>query len=258
MHRPRKRFGQHFLTDSRVVDDILTAIQPRKDEHVVEIGPGRGALTQSLARYAGRLTLIELDRDLVSHLRRLYAQVEQVEIISADALEVDYTELGSNLRVVGNLPYNISTPLLFHLAAHASVVRDMHFMLQKEVVDRIVAEPGSKAYGRLGVMLRARLTATHLFDVAPDAFDPPPRVQSAVVRLNPALQPLQLDDPERFASVVTQAFSQRRKTLRNTLKGTFSADELVAQQIDPQARAETLSAAQFARLANSLTRRDGN
>lgn len=247
-HRPRKRFGQHFLTDSHVIVRILDAIRPSEQDHIVEIGPGQGALTDALANRARRLTLVELDRDLVGRLQQRYAQHEHVDIISADALTVDFTAFGDRLRIVGNLPYNISTPLLFHLRQSAHHVSDMHFMLQKEVVDRIAATPGSKHYGRLSVMLQCCFDTTSLFDVGPDAFNPPPKVNSSIIRLSP----LAIVDPatqtQAFADLVLQAFSQRRKTIRNSLRQQLSVAQISAAQVDPGARPETLSVADFARL----------
>jgi 16S rRNA (adenine1518-N6/adenine1519-N6)-dimethyltransferase len=250
--RARKRFGQHFLTAPGVIDSILSAIRPSQHDHVIEIGPGRGALTDGLVRLAGRVTLVELDRDLVELLRRRYGAHQHVDIVSGDALDIDYAALGDDLRLVGNLPYNISTPLLFHLAGQIGHIRDMHFMLQKEVVDRITAEPGNKAYGRLTVMLACVLDAVPILDVPPEAFDPPPRVQSAVVRLQPRSAPIVTTDPDAFARLVTQAFSQRRKTLRNSLRQLADEAQMRAAGIDPAQRAETLSPEDFARLDRVL------
>ena len=251
-HRPRKRFGQHFLIDPAVIDRIIGAIAPVAADHVVEIGPGRGALTDALARRAGHLTLIELDRDLVASLRNRYANATGVDVVSADALGVDYAALGDRLRLVGNLPYNISTPLLFHLARFAAVIVDMHFMLQKEVVDRITAAPGGKAWGRLGVMLALAFDSESLIDVDPSCFDPPPRVDSAVVRLSPRPDAPRITDPVLLERVVRDAFSQRRKTLRNALKGVATAADFASADIDAGARAETIAAEGFVRLANTI------
>ena len=250
MHRPRKRFGQHFLVDPGVIDAIVGAVAPAADDTLVEIGPGEGAITGPLARLAGRLHAVEFDRDLAARLRDRYRNEPRVTIHEADALRFDFARLGDDLRLVGNLPYNISTPLLFHLLGFSSRVRDMHFMLQKEVVDRLCAAPGSRDFGRLTVMLGVSLEVAALFDVPPSAFRPPPRVTSAVVRLAP-LRPgtFELADPERFARLVRQAFSQRRKTLRNALSGVATPAELEAADIDPAARAEQVPVERWVALA---------
>ena len=209
-HRPRKRFGQHFLVDPGVIHAILEAIRPQPADTIVEIGPGPGAITRPLSRRAGHLHLIELDRDLAAALRAEFAGHQNVTIHEADALTFDYRSLGNDLRVVGNLPYNISTPLLFHLLSQQDVIRDMHFMLQKEVVDRMAAEPGSKAYGRLGVMLSCHQFIEPLFDVAADSFDPPPAVTSAVVRLMPRTDNAgAIKDPKHMSRLVAAAFGKR-------------------------------------------------
>ncbi len=252
-HRARKRFGQHFLVDVGVIDAIVRAISPASDDTLVEIGPGLGAMTEPLARAAGALHLVELDRDLAGSLRERFSGESHVTVHEADALRFDFAQLGDNLRVVGNLPYNISTPLLFHLLEQRHAIRDMHFMLQKEVVDRIAAEPGSKAYGRLTVMLQAYLVAEALFDVDRDAFDPPPAVTSAIVRLYPLPSDSALPaDQARLARVLASAFGQRRKTLRNSLAGVADAACLEAAGIDPAARAETVPVDAWIRLADSL------
>ncbi len=252
-HRARKRFGQHFLVDVGVIDAIVRAIAPGKDDTIVEIGPGLGAMTESLARAAGKLHLVELDRDLAATQRERWAREPRVIVHEADALRFDFTSLGSELRVVGNLPYNISTPLLFHLLEQRHAIRDMHFMLQKEVVDRIAAEPGGKAYGRLSVMLQAYLVTEALFDVPPDAFDPPPAVTSSIVRLYALPPDAHLPgDPRRLASILASAFGQRRKTLRNSLAGVADEAALEAVGIDPAARAETVPVDAWIRLTDSL------
>jgi 16S rRNA (adenine1518-N6/adenine1519-N6)-dimethyltransferase len=240
-HRPRKRFGQHFLHDPGVVRRIVEAIAPAADDFIVEIGPGQGVLTRPLAERAARLELIEIDRDLAAALA-----AERFKVHVADALEFDFGALPQGARIVGNLPYNISTPLLFHVARHAGRLRDLHFMLQREVVERMVAPPSTRAYGRLSVMLQARFRMQMLFRVAAGAFRPPPRVESAVVRLVPLAAPLDLG-AERFADVVRQAFSARRKTLRNALG--LAAEDFVALGIDPRLRPENLSAEDYVRVA---------
>jgi 16S rRNA (adenine1518-N6/adenine1519-N6)-dimethyltransferase len=249
----RKRFGQHFLHDPGVLARIVAAIDPRPGERIVEIGPGRGALTLPLLERCRRLEAIEIDRDLVLLLRERAAGKGELVVHEADALEVDYRALageGGKLRVCGNLPYNISTPLLFRLLGAREAIADMHFMLQKEVVERIVAPPGGKSYGRLTVMLAAACRAEALFRVGRGAFQPPPAVDSAVVRLVPhAEPPFALPDEDRFARVVAAAFSMRRKTLRNSLHGLVDAAGFAAARVDAGRRPETLAAAEFARLA---------
>jgi len=255
-HRARKRFGQHFLSDAHVVARIVNAIDPRPDDHVVEIGPGLGVLTAALLARIPAMEAVELDRDIIPKLAQRCAPLGTLLIHSADALKFDFTTLaadGRPLRVVGNLPYNISTPLLFHLLESRAVIRDMHFMLQKEVVDRLAAEPGGKDYGRLSVMMQYHCEVVALFDVPPEAFEPPPKVDSAVVRLVPHAQPpVQVRDVDVLEKLVAQAFSQRRKTLRNTLKDWVTAGTMEAHGIDPTRRAETLSLAEFAALANCV------
>lgn len=251
-HQPRKRFGQHFLHERAVIDRILLAIDPQPDDRLVEIGPGEGALTVPLLARAGRLTAIEIDRDLAPRLPELAAGVGDLTVIEADALTVDFRALadGNRLRLVGNLPYNISTPLLFHLLGAADAISDMHFMLQKEVVDRMAAGPGGKTYGRLSVMLQARARVEPLFGVAPGAFRPPPKVDSAVVRIVPKPADAAAGiDPARFELVVRAAFAQRRKTLRNALSGMLVDDDLIAAGIDPRARAEDVPVEGYLALA---------
>lgn len=254
-HVPRKRFGQHFLHERGVIERILVALDPRPHDRFVEIGPGEGALTLPLLARAGKLTAIELDRDLIAPLAAAAAALGELRIVSADALHIDFTELaaGAPIRLVGNLPYNISTPLLFHALEHVAVVRDMHFMLQKEVVERMAAAPGSKSYGRLTVMLQAHCRVEDLFHVAPGAFRPPPKVESAVVRLTPlAPAELELRNQAGLERVVRAAFAQRRKTLHNALRGIAGDAELEAQGIAPGARAEEVPVARFVALANTL------
>jgi len=253
-HQAKKRFGQHFLHERGVIDKILAAIDPRPGERIVEIGPGLGALTVPLLERCGRLEVVELDRDVIPALTAAAAGKGELVVHHADALEFEFSALGRDLRVVGNLPYNVSTPLLFHLLAQRHAIRDMHFMLQREVVERMAAAPGSDAYGRLTVMLAAYTKVEKLFRVGPGAFRPPPKVDSAVVRLVPhASPPFPLHDPQRFAALVSAAFTKRRKTLRNAVKGLVDEATMLAAGVDPQARPETLSAADFARmLAASL------
>ena len=256
-HRPRKRFGQHFLTDPGVIDAIVRAIDPQPHETIVEIGPGQGAITGALAKKAGTLHCVELDRDLAAALRRRFTGNDNVMIHEADALTFDFCALGKSLRIVGNLPYNISTPLLFHLVDSRNCIADMHFMLQKEVVDRMSASPGSKAYGRLGIMLGCHMSVEALFDVGPQCFDPPPAVMSAVVRLAPLGDERPgIDDERMLGRLVATAFSQRRKTLRNALKSMLSGAELESLGINAGDRPESLPIADYVALANYVSRRD--
>jgi 16S rRNA (adenine1518-N6/adenine1519-N6)-dimethyltransferase len=252
LNPPRKRFGQHFLHDANILNRIVAAIAPQPDDDLVEIGPGRGALTERLLPRLNHLHAVELDRDLVSWLTGL-APAEKLTIHSADALRFDFRALArapGTLRIVGNLPYNISTPLLFHLLDQAEAIRDMHFLLQKEVVDRLTASPGSASYGRLSVMLRTRADAIDLFPVGPGAFNPPPRVQSALVRITPCIPPRVSDEASgAFTELVRLAFSHRRKTLRRSLAGKLSAEAIMACGVDPQTRPETLDVDAFLRLA---------
>ena len=253
----KKALGQHFLHERGVVDRIVLAVDPKPGDRIVEIGPGQGAMTFPLLDRHGSLTAIEFDRDLLAPLTARARDHGELTLIHANVLDVDFSALaaGAPLRLVGNLPYNLSSPILFHALEHAAVVRDMHFMLQKEVVDRMAAAPGSKVYGRLSVMLQAWCRVTALFDVGPGAFRPPPKVDSAVVRLIPR-DPAEvgIDDPARFAAVVRAAFGQRRKTLRNALQPVCDANAIIAAGIDPTRRAEQLEVAEFIRLANSLAR----
>jgi 16S rRNA (adenine1518-N6/adenine1519-N6)-dimethyltransferase len=254
--RARKRFGQHFLHDPAVIARIVDVVGLRPGDAAVEIGPGRGALTARLLAAAGRLDAIEIDRDLAAELSMRFATEPHWLLHQTDALRVDWRALavarGARLRVIGNLPYNISTPLLFGLLAAADAILDMHFMLQKEVVDRIVAAPGSAAYGRLTVMLTPLVTATRVLDVGAGAFRPAPKVSSSVVRLSVIDTPPSWSREPAYAEVVSAAFGQRRKTLRNSLRSLLSAGAMQALGIDPGARAETLTAAQFGALAQAL------
>lgn len=253
-HIARKRFGQNFLTDQTVLDDIISAIAPQKEDVMVEIGPGQAAMTGLLLESLNHLHAVELDRDLVARLRKRF-DPQRLRVHAADALRFDFASIplppGRRLRVVGNLPYNISSPLLFHLAQLTPCVQDQHFMLQKEVVERMVAAPGARAFGRLSVMLQWRYHMALLFVAPPAAFDPPPRVDSAMVRMIPLAQPLECDQ-SLLEEVVTRAFSQRRKLIRNCLAGLLTEADLIDAGIDPQARPEAVPTAQFVALANVL------
>lgn len=251
-HIARRRFGQNFLSSPGVIANIVAAINPRPGDCMVEIGPGLAAMTAPLQAALGHMHVVEIDRDLIARLKQNYTP-EQLTIHEGDALEFDFGSLAEkDLRIVGNLPYNISTPILFHLSAFAAKVKDMHFMLQKEVVDRMVAEPGGD-YGRLSVMLQYRYAMDRLFIVPPGAFVPAPKVDSAIVRMIPRpAASLTAKDEALFGDVVTAAFSQRRKMLRNTLKGIVTEAQLEALGIAPTARAETLPVSDYIRIANSL------
>lgn len=252
-HQARKRFGQHFLTSSDTIEQIVSAIAPREGETIVEIGPGQAAITAPLADSATTLHAIEFDRDLIAKLQKQFQDRANVIIHQADALQFDFSTLGDNLRIVGNLPYNISTPLLFHLLAFKNIVADMHFMLQKEVVDRMSATPGSKDYGRLTIMLGCQLEVVPLFDVPPDAFTPPPKVMSSVVRMRPLPQDhFDIQDTPELEQIVRQAFSRRRKTLRNALQGLASEAEIEAAGLDAGKRPEQIPVEGWIRLANLL------
>lgn len=253
--RPKKSFGQHFLHDRRYIDGIVSAMAPRSDDFVVEIGPGEGALTLPLLGATGRLTAIELDTDLIPGLQSRAASIGELHVVHADVLKIDFSAMAhshgvSRLRLAGNLPYYISSPILFHCVEHAAAIQDMHFMLQKEVVERMAATPGSKVYGRLSVMLQLACRVEPLFNVPPEAFRPPPKVESAVVRLVPRPSH-ELHDarPEHVYAVVRAAFGQRRKTLANALRQLLDSDAIRRADIDPRARAETLAPEDFVRLA---------
>lgn len=258
---PRKRFGQNFLHDQGTIERILRAVAPRPGERLVEIGPGLGAITRGLLLGAGSLDVIELDRDLIEPLRTRLAGLGDLRIHQGDALTFDLCALAAgpaSLRVVGNLPYNISTPLLFRFLDQTGCIRDLHLMLQREVVDRIVAGPGSKTYGRLSVMVQTWCEAQHLFRIGSGAFTPAPKVESAFLRLLPYRPiPYPLDDPALHGRIVAAAFSQRRKTLRNALAGLVDPGLIEEVGIDPGQRAETLAVAAFARLANALAKVQG-
>jgi len=256
-HIARKRFGQNFLTDQIVLSNIIRSIDPKPDQSMVEIGPGLAAMTSLLLESLSTLHVVELDRDLVARLKKNFDGAKLI-VHEGDALQFDFASIpvaaGQKLRVVGNLPYNISSPLLFHLADYVDQVEDQHFMLQKEVVERMVAEPGSKAYGRLSVMLQWRYHMELLFVVPPTAFDPPPRVDSAIVRMIPKAQRLACD-VGKLEEVVTKAFSQRRKVVRNCVAGLFTEQELVDAGVNPQARPETIPLEQYVALAQLLSAR---
>ncbi len=270
-HKPRKRFGQNFLTDEQVVLRIIHSINPQLDQHLVEIGPGQGVLTSFLAEASQKLDLVEIDRDLVRLLKKQYSDKPNLSIHQLDALKLNLSELllatsnthsdggigGTRLRLIGNLPYNISTPLLFHLLEQSSYIIDMHFMLQKEVADRIAATPGNKQYARLSVITQYLCKVSKLFDVAPESFNPQPKVWSSFVKLTPHLQPpVVVESFPLFTTVVTQAFAQRRKTLRNTLSKLLTAEQISSVNIDPGRRAETLSLEEFADLTGLVGNAD--
>jgi 16S rRNA (adenine1518-N6/adenine1519-N6)-dimethyltransferase len=255
-HIPRRRFGQHFLVDEQVIRRIIAAIDPQPDDSMVEIGPGLGALTTPLLARLAHLHVVELDRDIVTRLKETYPPAK-LEIHAGDALDFDFSSLGSGLRVVGNLPYNISTPILFHLARHAAMLRDVHVMLQKEVVARIVAHAGTAQYGRLSVMLQYHFDAEPVLDVPASAFRPAPKVESAVVRLAPRRIPIPCLSHRRLAGIVQAAFSRRRKTLRNALRSYLGQDEFAALALDPLVRPQELRVEDFVGIANHVAVREG-
>ncbi|GAA4358332.1 16S rRNA (adenine(1518)-N(6)/adenine(1519)-N(6))-dimethyltransferase RsmA [Kangiella marina] len=255
-HQARKRFGQNFLSDNHYIDKIITSIAPQKDDHIVEIGPGLGAITEHLVEQAGSLDVVELDRDLIPRLQERFAQQDNFSIHQSDALKFDFTQLKTSnekLRIVGNLPYNISTPLIFHLLDQRHVIHDMYFMLQKEVVERLCAAPCSKQYGRLSVMTQYFCQTAMLFVVPPGAFSPAPKVDSAIVRLKPhdsIANPVQ--DTKLLSQIVTAAFNQRRKTIRNSLKDWLSADDFATIGLNATERAERLSLQDFITICHYL------
>ena len=256
-HRARKRFGQNFLHDAGVIDRIMRAIHALPGERLLEIGPGQGALTGDLLSSGAQLDVIEIDRDLVAMLNHQFASNPAFHMNQGDALKFDFNSLNPaprSLRVVGNLPYNISTPLIFHLLANAGLIRDMHFMLQKEVVERMAATPGGGDWGRLSIMVQYHCRVEHLFNVGPGSFNPPPKVDSAIVRLTPYdVLPCPAKDHRLLERVVREAFNQRRKTLRNTLKALLPSDQIEAAGVDGSLRPEQLDLAAFVRLADQLS-----
>jgi 16S rRNA (adenine1518-N6/adenine1519-N6)-dimethyltransferase len=256
-HQARKRFGQNFLVDANIIQRIVRAVSPRASDHVVEIGPGQGAITGELLRACPSLQVVELDRDLIPLLQEKFSAYPELTIHAADALKFNFAQLvgeGERLRVVGNLPYNISTPLLFHLLSYRGLIADMHFMLQKEVVERMAAEPGCKDYGRLSIMCQYYCSVEFLFEVGPGCFRPAPKVDSAIVRLTPHCElPFPAADAKLLDSLVKSAFQQRRKTLRNALRQWLPDSDMWQQvNIDPQQRPENLSVRDYVTLANHL------
>ncbi|MFT7403235.1 16S rRNA (adenine(1518)-N(6)/adenine(1519)-N(6))-dimethyltransferase RsmA [Zhongshania sp.] len=254
-HQARKRFGQNFLNDQGIIRSIVRAISPLEHQRVLEIGPGQGAITESILATGCQLDVIELDRDLIPILEHKFGAQSNFSIHQGDALKFDFGALaaGEKLRVVGNLPYNISTPLIFHLLTAHDCIADMHFMLQKEVVDRLAAQPGSKTYGRLGIMAQYYCEVESLFDVPPEAFTPQPKVQSAIVRLTPYEKPpLPANNVETLQMVLRSAFNQRRKTLRNTLKGVIDNEAIESLGIDPGLRPEQLGLVEYVAIANAI------
>jgi len=255
-HKARKRFGQNFLHDQNIIDKIIRSINPKSTQNIVEIGPGQGALTYPLLEKLGHLNAVEIDRDLIQILNQQSSEYGSLTIHEGDALKFDFNQVAqtdNKVRLVGNLPYNISTPIIFHLLEYIDLIADMHFMLQKEVVERMAAEPNSKTYGRLTVMLQWYFDVDYLFDIPPGAFNPPPKVTSSLVRLTPKAAPLtQLNSKKQFSKLVNRIFQQRRKTLRNTLKNYLNEDEILSLGISPTARPETLSVTDFANLSNLI------
>ena len=254
-HVAKKRFGQNFLTDQAVIASLVAAINPCKNQSIIEIGPGLGALTKPLLKKIDHLHVVEIDRDIVSWMQTEYAKPNYasngITIHNIDALKFDFSQLGHQLRVTGNLPYNISTPILFHLLDNLACITDMHFMLQKEVVERMVASPSTPAYGRLSVMLQYYLNMEYLITVPPEAFEPAPKVESAFVRCTPhAALPFIAKDTVLFAKIVMAAFGQRRKTIRNTLKDFLKDEDFEQLKINPQLRAENLSVSNFVGISN--------
>lgn len=260
-HKARKRFGQNFLHDHGVIRRIVACIAPKKGQRIVEIGPGKGALTEGIISVTERMDVVELDRDLIPILKVNLFRYPELTVHEADAMKFDFSTLANDeqsIRVVGNLPYNISTPLIFHLLSQADVIEDMHFMLQKEVVDRLAARPGDNLYGRLSVMAQYYCAVDSLFVVGPESFDPAPKVDSAIVRMTPyKTLPHSTDDVSKLEEVVRVGFQQRRKTLRNNYKGVLDQDDFDALGIDPGLRPERLDVADFVAITNYLLKKDG-
>ncbi|BFM50825.1 16S rRNA (adenine(1518)-N(6)/adenine(1519)-N(6))-dimethyltransferase RsmA [Marinomonas sp. THO17] len=259
-HKARKRFGQNFLHDHGVIRRILACIAPKKGQRIVEIGPGKGALTEGIISVTERMDVVELDRDLIPILKVNLFRYPELTVHEADAIKFDFSALASDdqaIRVVGNLPYNISTPLIFHLLSQASIIEDMHFMLQKEVVDRLAARPGDNLYGRLSVMAQYYCAVDSLFVVGPESFDPAPKVDSAIVRMTPyKTLPYPTENVSKLEEVVRVGFQQRRKTLRNNYKGVLDQDDFAALDIDPSLRPERLDLADFVAITNYLLKKD--
>ncbi len=254
-HRARKRFGQHFLNDQSVIQRLVQAIHPLPGQNIIEIGPGQGALTFPLLKQCQKMIAIELDRDLIEGLKLQSQPYGELELINQDILQFDLTQLKVQppYRLVGNLPYNISTPLMFHLLEYHELIKDMHFMVQKEVAQRIIAQPNTKHYGRLSVMMSYHCDSELLFEIAPSAFSPPPKVDSAIIRLTPHSQPkVRVGDIDRLQQVVKTSFGQRRKTIGNSLKTLIDRASLERLHIDPSARAENLTLAEFALISQNL------
>ncbi len=254
-HRAKKRFGQNFLHDEQIIDRIVNSVRAREGDNLIEIGPGLGAITKQILPIVKRMTAIELDKEIIPKLRFNCDRLGQLTILETDALKVNYRELNENgpLRVIGNLPYNISTPLLFHLFGFLDLIQDMHFMLQKEVVLRMTAKPGSKVYGRLSVMTQSVCDTRLMFIVPPESFTPVPKVESAIVYLTPRKIPLILKDKELFSSIVREAFNQRRKTLRNVWRDRISVEALTDLEIDSTLRPENIRLNEFVKVANFLS-----
>ena len=252
MHRPRKRFGQNFLVDATTIEQLVNAINPRKSDHIIEIGPGLGALTQPLLTRVNALEAVEIDHDLIAHLKNFTTREHSLTIHATDVLEFDFSDTTYSRRVVGNLPYNISTPLIFHLLDHVNSIIDMHFMMQKEVVERICAQSGDRHFGRLSIMVQVKCSTTSLFDITPDNFNPPPKVTSAFMRLKPHAHPLVAKQLEpRFDTIVRQAFSQPRKTLANNLKKLFTSEQLESLGINPAIRPQNIQIPELISLAQA-------
>ena len=250
-HRARKRFGQNFLVNEHVIHQIINAIAAKPSDHIVEIGPGLGVLTEQLLTTGAQVTAIELDRDLVTRLESKFSEYANFNLINKDALTLDYAEIQADkIRVVGNLPYNISTPIMFRLLESSSQIEDMHFMLQKEVVKRLAAQPSTSSWGRLGIMVQYHCEVEDLLNVPPESFDPPPKVDSAVVRLKPQIPKTKAKNLSRLEKVVRIAFNKRRKTLRNALSDLYTEEQIMALEIDPGLRPENLTLEQYLSLAN--------